>query len=99
MSARLIKVSGIMQREGIVTHVIARHIVDMSHLLDGLDEATGFEPAQAYGDEVNHTSRSDLRGDDAVRFLKNEQTKQQSRVTQRHPRDQAKTLFPSRDFH
>ena len=36
LSARLLRIDGTLQREGIVTHVIARRIVDMSDHLDAL---------------------------------------------------------------
>lgn len=39
MTGRLLKVSGRLQREGIVTHVIANRITDMSYLLDTLGDS------------------------------------------------------------
>ena len=66
MTARLMRVSGRLQREGIVTHLVAEKIEDMSWLLDTLD-----------GGHIQNTP-----------------TPRTS-----HPRQQAKTLFPSRDFH
>jgi len=80
MGGRLLRVTGYVQREGIVVHVIAQKIEDVSHRLSTLghpmDEAIGITESQA---------------DDAPR------PKTQPRAT--HPRDQAKRLFPSRDFH
>ena len=38
LTARLLKVTGRLQREGIVTHLIAEHLEDCSPLLDGLSE-------------------------------------------------------------
>ncbi len=36
LASRLIAIHGQLQRQGIVTHVIAKRLVDLSHLLDGL---------------------------------------------------------------
>ena len=36
LASRLIAIHGRLQRQGIVTHVIAKRLVDLSHLLDGL---------------------------------------------------------------
>jgi len=81
MGGRLLRVTGYLQREGIIVHLIAQNIEDMSHRLGELghpmDDAVGITLAQA---------------DDAPRRAK--QT-----PSARHPREQAKKLFPSRDFH
>ncbi|MEN8935033.1 MAG: OB-fold nucleic acid binding domain-containing protein, partial [Planktotalea arctica] len=80
MGGRLLRVTGVVQREGIVVHLIAQHIEDVSHRLSTLghpmDSAVGVTEPQA---------------DDAPR------PRPQPRAM--HPRDQAKRLFPSRDFH
>ncbi|WP_190323984.1 error-prone DNA polymerase [Salipiger aestuarii] len=80
MTGRLLRVRGHVQREGIVVHVIAHHIEDISHRLRDLghpnDDAIGQTRPQA---------------DDAPR------SRPQARAM--HPREQAKRLFPSRDFH
>lgn len=81
MGGRLLRVTGYLQREGIVVHLIAQNIQDMSHCLAELghpmDDAIGETLPQA---------------DDVPR--------RQKRTSQaRHPREQAKKLFPSRDFH
>jgi len=49
LSARLLRIDGTLQREGIVTHVIANRIVDMSDHLDalGAGEAVGSSQAPA----------------------------------------------------
>ena len=49
MAGRLLKVRGKLQREGIVTHVIANQITDMSYLLDTLGDAG------SAGDRLNPT--------------------------------------------
>ena len=81
MGGRLLRVTGYLQREGIVVHLIAQNIDDMSHRLSDLghpmDDAVGITLPQA---------------DDAPRQAP-------LRTTARHPREQAKRLFPSRDFH
>ncbi|PVA08922.1 error-prone DNA polymerase [Pelagivirga sediminicola] len=80
MGGRLLRVTGRLEREGIVVHLIAEHIEDLSHHLSNLghpmDDAVGVTYPQA--DETprpRHSPRA------------------------RHPREQAKRLFPSRDFH
>ncbi|MEO9778336.1 MAG: error-prone DNA polymerase [Sedimentitalea sp.] len=81
MGGRLLRVTGQIQREGIVVHLIAGTIEDLSHCLTDLghplDEAIGITQPQA---------------DDAPRPPR-------YRNGARHPREQAKQLFPSRDFH
>jgi error-prone DNA polymerase len=81
MGGRLLRVTGSLQREGIVVHLIAQRIEDLSHRLTDLghplDAAVGVTKPQA--DEAPRPARSPMRA--------------------RHPREQAKGLFPSRDFH
>ncbi len=81
MAARLLQVRGYLQREGIVVHLIAQEIHDLSHRLSDLGhpmpEALSTEGPRA--DDTPKTTRYSTRG--------------------MHPRDQAKRLFPSRDFH
>ena len=81
MGGRLLRVTGRIEREGIVVHVIADRIEDLSHRLTDLghplDEAVGITRPEA---------------DDAPRPRRHP-------ATARHPREQAKRLFPSRDFH
>jgi len=81
MGARLLRVTGYLQREGIVVHLIAQDIQDMSHKLFELGHP-----------EPEALTTEGLRTDD---------TPKQSRYPSRamHPRDQARRLFPSRDFH
>ena len=81
MGGRLLRVNGYLQREGIVVHLIAQNIEDMSHRLTEpghpMDVAVGITHAEA---------------DDAPRTPRHA-------ASARHPREQAKRLFPSRDFH
>jgi len=112
MAGRLLRIRGRLQREGIVTHVIATHIEDKSWLLDTLgdpDHAGGeIEPTRDNADDVKHPIP--LREGDprttprplAGRSISEEQQKAQMiryGVGARHPREQAKKLFYSRDFH
>ncbi|CUH67366.1 Error-prone DNA polymerase [Thalassovita gelatinovora] len=85
MGGRLLKVTGQLQREGIVTHLIARHISDESHRLTALGHPLAAEIGTTHP-----------QADDAPRPTSRPL---QSRNTARHPREQAKRLFPSRDFH
>ncbi|WP_417268747.1 error-prone DNA polymerase [Celeribacter sp.] len=81
MGARLLRVTGYLQREGIVVHLIAQNIQDVSYKLSELGhpqpEALTTEGPRA--DDTPKTARYPSRA--------------------MHPRDQAKRLFPSRDFH
>jgi error-prone DNA polymerase len=81
MGGRLLRVTGHLQREGIVVHLIAERIEDLSHRISDLghpmEEAVGITQPQA--DDAPRPARYPPRA--------------------HHPRDQAKRLFPSRDFH
>lgn len=81
MGGRLLRVSGRLEREGIVVHLIADRIEDLSHKLSELghplDAAIGI--LQPNADDAPRTPSYPARA--------------------RHPREQAKRLFPSRDFH
>jgi error-prone DNA polymerase len=74
LTARLLKVRGELQREGIVIHLIADHLEDCSGLLATL-------AAHDTGDPARNAAKPPP-------------------TARRHrPRDQARALFPSRDFH
>ncbi|ABV95725.1 DNA polymerase III, alpha subunit (plasmid) [Dinoroseobacter shibae DFL 12 = DSM 16493] len=80
IAGRLLRVTGRIEREGQVVHVIAERIEDISPMLSSLGR-----PATDAGDrqaEAAHQPASSGGGS-----------------TARHPREQAKKLFPSRDFH
>ncbi|MEJ6393539.1 error-prone DNA polymerase [Gymnodinialimonas sp. 2305UL16-5] len=81
MGGRLLRVNGYLQREGIVVHLIAQDIQDMSHKLS----------------ELGHPMPDAL----TTEGLRADETPKKARYPARamHPRDQAKRLFPSRDFH
>lgn len=75
ISGRLLRVTGQLQRENSIHHLIAREIEDLSHLLDRLSQPELSEDI----DLPEQRSRNPARGN--------------------HPREQARNLFPSRDFH
>lgn len=85
MGGRLLRVTGRLEREGIVVHLIAERIEDLSPRLSELghplDGAIGQTRPEA---------------DDAPRAPARP-ARQPPRA--QHPREQAKRLFPSRDFH
>ncbi|WP_444455317.1 error-prone DNA polymerase [Rhodobacter capsulatus] len=85
MGGRLLRVTGRLEREGIVVHLIAERIEDLSPRLSELghplDGAIGQTRPEA---------------DDAPR-TPSRPARQPPRA--QHPREQAKRLFPSRDFH
>ncbi len=80
MGGRLLRVTGMLQREGIVTHLIAQEIEDVSHRLSDLGH-----PMDAAIGQTTAKTDSAPKPLPAPRAM--------------HPRDQAKRLFPSRDFH
>jgi len=94
IAGRLLRVSGKLQREGIVTHLIAQHIEDISDMLDKLGDVT---------ERAGAIDVSNGRADEVKRPVFNRKPPAPHRQTHtpraRHPREQAKTLFPSRDFH
>ncbi len=83
MGARLVLVSGKLQREGIVTHVVADHLADLSGLLDGLGRPDdSFAIALSRADEIKNEPR-DPR--EPARDPRRDRLRRQ--------------LYPSRDFH
>jgi len=92
LTARLLVVHGELQREGLVIHVIARRLEDRSDLLDTLHAGGRFSAPHAPADEVTHPPSVDPR-------LRKHPLQPKHIPRPRHPREQAKVLFPSRDFH
>ena len=90
LSSRLICVTGKLQREGIVTHVIAEKIADLSDRLDALGDGRPVEPAWARADEVKYGTHPDPR-------LSNNRGRKPA-PTSRHPRNNHITI-KSRNFH
>ncbi|WP_114010709.1 error-prone DNA polymerase [Cohaesibacter intestini] len=89
IAGRLLRVHGYLQKEGIVVHLIAERVEDLSHRLSELghplDDAVGITNPQA--DEAPRVKPSKALA------------RSRSVARARHPREQAKKLFPSRDFH
>ena len=81
IAGRLLRVTGRIQRDGQVVHVIAEDITDMSQLLSTLARSTDALPEM---NSADHTTGGKRLAEGS---------------TARHPREQAKKLFPSRDFH
>jgi error-prone DNA polymerase len=80
MGGRLLRVTGVLHREGIVVHLIAQRIEDVSDRLADL----GHPLPGAVGETTPRADEAPRRPP-PPRAL--------------HPRDEAKRLFPSRDFH
>jgi error-prone DNA polymerase len=103
LAARLLLVEGELQREGIVTHVIAHRIVDLSGELDALAEGTGSggddrdHPGYARADEVRNDGGSGSRNPDYV-AAKQVSRRLPAPNPRRHPRD-SHIRIVSRDFH
>lgn len=102
MTGRLLKIYGTLQREGIVTHIIAHRIEDHSYLLDTLGDIDsvkdGITPVYGKADEAkNPVPLKDGGPSDKHRPVLKPRI--QYNAPARHPREQAKKLFYSRDFH
>ncbi|WP_353474589.1 error-prone DNA polymerase [Salipiger sp. H15] len=86
IAGRLLRVTGRLEREGVVTHLIAETVEDLSELLFDLGGPVPvlgpIEANDGRADETRRPVGGSRRGSAA-----------------RHPREQAKKLFPSRDFH
>lgn len=108
IGGRLLRVTGELQREGAVTHLIAATIESLGHLLDRLGLPEGPE---AHSDEARRpvagarspvdagsSSRADHSAGAPAGRMKTAPAPRR-RTAARHPRDQARQLFPSRDFH
>ena len=87
LSSRLIRVTGKLQREGVVTHIIAEDVVDLSDRLDALGDGRTLEPAWARADEVKYGGAPDPR-----------QSRSPRPGLTRHPRNNHITI-KSRNFH
>lgn len=112
MTGRLLRIEGRLQREGTVTHVIASRIEDHSALLDTLGDSSsieiGIDPTYSNADEAKRPVPDKRQGPGKV--PRRSETEMISLELQRarhahsgggakHPREKAKKLFPSRDFH
>jgi error-prone DNA polymerase len=79
VAGRLLRVTGRIERDGQVTHLIAEHVEDLSGRLATL------------GHQLRIGAETERAGE-TVRPIR-------TTGRARHPREQAKKLFPSRDFH
>lgn len=92
LAGRLLRVTGRIQRDGMVVHVVAERIEDVSHLLDRLTEMP-LAPPLAHADEVRRPQPDGSRPEH-----KNAATRAQGLIRgaaprAMHPREQAKLLF------
>ena len=81
IAGRLVRVTGRIERDGPVTHLIAERVEDMSPLLTTLGRPVLIDVNDGRADETKRPVGGSVRS------------------SARHPREQAKKLFPSRDFH
>ena len=81
IAGRLVSVTGRIERDGPVTHLIAERVEDVSPLLATLGRPVLIPPNDGRADETRRPAGGSRR------------------PTARHPREQARMLFPSRDFH
>ena len=81
VAGRLVRVTGRIERDGPVVHLIAEQVEDVSPLLTTLGRPVMI-------------AANDGRADESKRPVMG-----RGRSAARHPREQAKVLFPSRDFH
>ncbi|MCB5412470.1 OB-fold nucleic acid binding domain-containing protein [Pseudogemmobacter faecipullorum] len=79
VAGRLLRVTGRIERDGQVTHLIAERIEDLSVRLS----------------TIGHQLRIGAESERAGETVRPTRTVGRAR----HPREQAKKLFPSRDFH
>jgi error-prone DNA polymerase len=113
MVGRLLRIRGRLQREGVVTHIIANTIDDLSYLLDTLGDpkASGghIDPTLETQDEAKRPVYEDRRSRPSRSHSETITSELQNAANAhygagrgygaRHPREQAKKLFYSRDFH
>ena len=81
ITGRLLRITGRIERDGQVVHVIAEHVEDLSPLLTTLGRPAAIEAKDKRADEPRRPAGGNIRS------------------AAHHPREQAKRLFPSRDFH
>ncbi len=91
LSSRLIRITGKLQREGFVTHLIAEKIADLSYRLDALGDGGEVQPTWVRADEVKYGNYPDPR-------LSNVRGHKPARLpTKRHPRNNH-IVIKSRNF-
>jgi error-prone DNA polymerase len=67
LSASMIAVQGRLQREGLVTHIIARELTDLSPLLHSVGTRGNFPLPHGRGDEAKHGVAPDPRGTKGIK--------------------------------
>lgn len=78
LGGRLLRITGRLQHEGQISHLLAEQIEDISHLLAAMGKGPISAVEQSRASDKLAAAREGLAS---------------------HPREQAKKLFPSRDFH
>ena len=94
IGGRLLRITGRLQREEGIIHLIADEVEDLSPTLGILGDLAveAIDPTEGRGDEARRPV--------AMRELPpNHPLRARTLRGMRHPREQAKILFPSRDFH
>jgi hypothetical protein len=92
LAGRLLRVTGRIQRDGAVVHVVAETIEDVSALLDTLAERR-FEPPHAPADEVRRPQAEGSRPPGAGAAGRAGTLIRNAAPRAMHPREQAKLLF------
>jgi len=94
IGGRLLKITGRLQRQEGIIHLIAESVEDYSPALNLLGDlgAEAIDPTEGRGDETRRpVPLRELPGKHPLRA--------KTTGGRIHPRDQARILFPSRDFH
>lgn len=92
LAGRLLRVTGRIQRDGPVVHVVAETIEDVSALLDTLTDRP-FEPPHAPADEVRRPQPEGSRPPKAGAAARAAGLIRKAAPRAMHPREQAKLLF------
>ena len=92
LAGRLLRVTGRIQRDGAVVHVVAEQIEDVSHLLDRLTEMP-LHPPLAPADEVRHPQPEGSRPPGGGHAKRAHGLIRGAAPRAMHPREQAKLLF------
>ncbi|MEC7258169.1 MAG: OB-fold nucleic acid binding domain-containing protein, partial [Pseudomonadota bacterium] len=80
IAGRMVRVTGQIERDGPVSHLIAERVEDVSNLLVTLGQPVIIDANDGRADETKRANGGSIRS------------------SAKHPREQAKKLFPSRDF-
>ncbi len=101
LASRLMRVTGRVQREGDVIHVVAQTIEDVSALLDTLaqgsqEQGPAFEAALARADEVRRPQREGSRPPGGGAAARAQGLIRGAAPRAMHPREQSKLLFRER---